>query len=82
MSPFRLVFYNHTWRIDGTVYTDYNGKPIPSQIPLSAILRGGRYTAAFFVVENADLDVMDRAHRWRSVPGERAVATGRHRGVL
>ena len=55
MSPFRLVFYNHTWRIDGTVYTDYNGKPIPSQIPLSAILRGECYNSPFLVVGNADL---------------------------
>ncbi|KAH9923952.1 uncharacterized protein BXZ73DRAFT_91362 [Epithele typhae] len=33
------VFYNYTWSEDGD-YSDYNGKPIPSRIPLSALIRG------------------------------------------
>ena len=41
-NSLRFVFYNHTWNMDGSLYSDYNGKPIPSQIPLSAILRGKR----------------------------------------
>ncbi|KAI0747642.1 hypothetical protein C8Q80DRAFT_1120344 [Daedaleopsis nitida] len=33
-----FVFYNYTWSYDGD-YADYNGKPIPSRIPLSALVR-------------------------------------------
>ncbi|KAJ8468278.1 hypothetical protein ONZ51_g9748 [Trametes cubensis] len=35
-----FVFYNYTWNDDGSDYSDYNGKPIPSRIPLSALIRG------------------------------------------
>lgn len=35
-----FVFDNYTWNRDGSDYTDYNGKLIPSRIPLSAIMSG------------------------------------------
>ncbi|PCH34414.1 hypothetical protein WOLCODRAFT_135702 [Wolfiporia cocos MD-104 SS10] len=35
-----FVFDNYTWNGDGSDYSDYNGKLIPSRIPLSAIIRG------------------------------------------
>ncbi|KAI0668526.1 hypothetical protein C8Q78DRAFT_1098866 [Trametes maxima] len=35
-----FVFYNYTWNDDGSDYSNYNGKPIPSRIPLSALIRG------------------------------------------
>ncbi|KAI8999008.1 hypothetical protein BD414DRAFT_406900 [Trametes punicea] len=35
-----FVFYNYTWNDDGSDYSDYNGKPIPSRVPLSALIRG------------------------------------------
>ena len=35
-----FVFDNYTWNPDGPDYTDYNGKLIPSRIPLSAIMSG------------------------------------------
>ncbi|KZT66116.1 hypothetical protein DAEQUDRAFT_730613 [Daedalea quercina L-15889] len=35
-----FVYYNYTWRDNGSQYTLYNGKPIPSQIPLSVLLQG------------------------------------------
>lgn len=35
-----FVFDNYTWNPDGPDYSDYNGKLIPSRIPLSAIMSG------------------------------------------
>lgn len=35
------MFDNYTWnRDDGQEYSDFNGKPIPSRIPLSALVAG------------------------------------------
>jgi hypothetical protein len=39
MPPVRFVFDSYVWKRDG-VYADFNGKRIPSQIPLSALLAG------------------------------------------
>lgn len=33
---------NFTWNPDGSLYTKYNDKDIPSQIPYSALIRGIR----------------------------------------
>ncbi|KAI0333985.1 hypothetical protein GY45DRAFT_1243411 [Cubamyces sp. BRFM 1775] len=35
-----FVFSNYTWNDDGSVYSIYNGKPIPSQIPYTVLIRG------------------------------------------
>ncbi|KAL1951083.1 hypothetical protein VTO73DRAFT_232 [Trametes versicolor] len=35
-----LVFENYTWADDGSLYSEWNGKLIPSQIPYSALVRG------------------------------------------
>ncbi|KAH9936916.1 hypothetical protein B0H21DRAFT_698938 [Amylocystis lapponica] len=35
-----FVFYNYEWRLDGTKYSTYRGKLIPSQIPITALLSG------------------------------------------
>ncbi|KAH9854300.1 hypothetical protein C2E23DRAFT_726571 [Lenzites betulinus] len=35
-----FVFGNYTWNDDGSIYTDYHGKPIPSQIPYSVLIQG------------------------------------------
>ncbi|KAI0780428.1 hypothetical protein BD413DRAFT_464442 [Trametes elegans] len=35
-----FVFANYTWNDNGSQYSDYNGKKIPSQIPYSAMIRG------------------------------------------
>ncbi|TFY54518.1 hypothetical protein EVJ58_g8818 [Rhodofomes roseus] len=35
-----FVYYNYTWRDDGSTISYYNGKPIPSTIPLSALMQG------------------------------------------
>ena len=35
-----FVFDNYTWNGDGSDYTDYNGKLIPSQIPHTVMIRG------------------------------------------
>ncbi|KAL6307747.1 hypothetical protein BKA93DRAFT_727123 [Sparassis latifolia] len=35
-----LVFDNYTWNEDGSDYSDYNGKLIPSRIPLTALIQG------------------------------------------
>ncbi|KAF9219951.1 hypothetical protein BS17DRAFT_788339 [Gyrodon lividus] len=35
-----FVFDDYVWNPDGSLYTDYNGKLIPSRIPLSALLSG------------------------------------------
>ncbi|KAL6307767.1 hypothetical protein BKA93DRAFT_727030 [Sparassis latifolia] len=34
------VFDNYTWNRDGSDYTSYNGRLIPSRIPLSALIQG------------------------------------------
>lgn len=36
---FRFVFDNYTWNREG-VYSEFNGRIIPSQIPLSALVAG------------------------------------------
>ncbi|KAF9803969.1 hypothetical protein IEO21_09507 [Rhodonia placenta] len=35
-----FTWYNYTWNDDGSDYTLYNGKHIPSRIPMSALLGG------------------------------------------
>ncbi|KAI0652588.1 hypothetical protein C8Q79DRAFT_899661 [Trametes meyenii] len=35
-----FVFANYTWNDDGSLFSKYNGKSIPSQIPYSALIRG------------------------------------------
>ncbi|KAN0088728.1 hypothetical protein V8E55_005785 [Tylopilus felleus] len=35
-----FVFDDYTWAVDGTPYSHYNGKLIPSRIPLNAIIQG------------------------------------------
>ncbi|KAH7920519.1 hypothetical protein BV22DRAFT_1107628 [Leucogyrophana mollusca] len=35
-----FVFNDYTWNADGSWYSDFNGKLIPSRIPLSAIISG------------------------------------------
>ncbi|KAI8982856.1 hypothetical protein BD414DRAFT_418873 [Trametes punicea] len=35
-----FVFANYTWNDDGSLYSTYNGKKIPSQIPYSVMIRG------------------------------------------
>ncbi|CDO74834.1 hypothetical protein BN946_scf185022.g4 [Trametes cinnabarina] len=39
-SIFSFVFANYTWNDNGSPYSDYNGKKIPSLIPYSALIRG------------------------------------------
>ncbi len=36
----RFVFSNYTWNPDGSKYSDYNGKKIPSLIPYSVMIAG------------------------------------------
>ncbi|EKM56441.1 uncharacterized protein PHACADRAFT_253563 [Phanerochaete carnosa HHB-10118-sp] len=43
-----FVFDNYTWNRDGSEYTDYNGKLIPSQIPLSALISSPLNGGPFF----------------------------------
>ncbi|KIP11864.1 hypothetical protein PHLGIDRAFT_98965 [Phlebiopsis gigantea 11061_1 CR5-6] len=43
-----FVFDNYTWNRDGSEYTDYNGKLIPSQIPLSALITSPINGGPFF----------------------------------
>ncbi|KAI9066483.1 hypothetical protein FKP32DRAFT_1565787 [Trametes sanguinea] len=42
-----FVFANYTWNDDGSIVSYYNGKPIPSQIPYSALIRGPAVGGAF-----------------------------------
>jgi hypothetical protein len=35
-----FVWYNFTWNRDGPEYSDFNGKKIPSRVPLSTMLGG------------------------------------------
>ncbi|CCM02231.1 uncharacterized protein FIBRA_04311 [Fibroporia radiculosa] len=43
-----FVWYNYTWNDDGSKWTLYNNQPIPSRIPLSAILDGPAVGASVF----------------------------------
>lgn len=40
------MFDDYVWKPDGSLYSEYNGKLIPSRIPLSALL-GGKYHPQF-----------------------------------
>lgn len=37
---FRFVFDNYTWNRDGPEYSEFNGKRVPSRIPLSVFVAG------------------------------------------
>ena len=37
---FRFAFHNYTWSVGESEYSDFNGKVIPSRIPLSALISG------------------------------------------
>lgn len=39
-SCIRFVFDNYTWNPDGSDYSSWNGKLIPSRVPLSTMLSG------------------------------------------
>lgn len=45
-----FVFDNYTWNGDGSDYTDYNGKLIPSQIPHTVMMRGAFVLISPFVI--------------------------------
>jgi hypothetical protein len=46
-----FVFNDYVWNPDGSLYSEYNGKQIPSRIPLSALL-GGMYHPRFCFVNS------------------------------
>ena len=42
-----FVFYNYTWNDNPNEdYADYAGKPIPSRVPLTALIRGELHTVS------------------------------------
>ncbi|KAI8981365.1 hypothetical protein BD414DRAFT_492453 [Trametes punicea] len=47
VSDRSFVFGNYTWNDDGSVFTYYDGKPIPSQIPYTALIQGPSVGGAF-----------------------------------
>ena len=52
----RFVWYNNTWNRDGPNYSDFNGKKIPSRIPISTMLSGTlwrQYFGLFFFLINS-----------------------------
>ncbi|KAH9926412.1 uncharacterized protein B0H18DRAFT_1085010 [Fomitopsis serialis] len=53
-----FVFDNYTWNRDGSDYTDYNGKLIPSRIPNTALIRGSSVGDPFPPGDNASLAVV------------------------
>ncbi|CDO73384.1 hypothetical protein BN946_scf185013.g18 [Trametes cinnabarina] len=52
-----FVFANYTWNDDGSVVSYYNGKPIPSQIPYSVLIRGPVVGGTFPSGDDASLAV-------------------------
>ncbi|OJT11139.1 hypothetical protein TRAPUB_12353 [Trametes pubescens] len=55
-----FVFYNYTWNSDlSQDYSDYSGKPIPSRVPLSALIRGPIVGGAWPSGVNAPLAVSE-----------------------
>lgn len=50
MAP-SFVFDDYIWNPDGSIYSEYNGRLIPSRIPISAIL-GGKYHVKFGFVNS------------------------------
>ncbi|KAI0373311.1 hypothetical protein BV20DRAFT_989987 [Pilatotrama ljubarskyi] len=63
------VFHNYTWNDDGSDYSDYNGKPIPSRVPLSALIRGPIVGGPWPAEEHAPLAVSEEY--WHHVCGDR-----------
>ncbi|KAH9830479.1 uncharacterized protein C8Q71DRAFT_367854 [Rhodofomes roseus] len=53
-----FAFDNYTWNRDGSDYTDYNGKLIPSRIPNTALIRGPAVGDPFPPGDNASLAVV------------------------
>ncbi|KAI0937462.1 hypothetical protein AcV5_005368 [Taiwanofungus camphoratus] len=53
-----FVFYNYTWNDSGYDHSLYNWKPIPSRIPLSALIRGPTVGAPLPSGEHAPRAVM------------------------
>ncbi|KZT63934.1 hypothetical protein DAEQUDRAFT_679527 [Daedalea quercina L-15889] len=53
-----FVFDNYTWNRDGSDYTDYNGKLIPSRIPHTALIRGPTVGDPFPPEDDAPLAVV------------------------
>lgn len=47
----RFVWYDYEWNPDGSRYTFYNGKRMPSRIPLSAFVQGGLPTSSLKAVD-------------------------------
>ncbi|KAI1788493.1 hypothetical protein LXA43DRAFT_974821 [Ganoderma leucocontextum] len=59
-----FVFYNYTWNDDASQdYSDYGGKPIPSRVPLSALIAGPMVGGAFPVSQQSPLAVAEEYYR-------------------
>ncbi|KAM5542589.1 hypothetical protein V8D89_003550 [Ganoderma adspersum] len=56
-----FVFYNYTWNDDASQdYSDYSGKPIPSRVPLSALIAGPIVGGAFPGPHHASLAIAEQ----------------------
>ncbi|KAI1792658.1 hypothetical protein LXA43DRAFT_886925 [Ganoderma leucocontextum] len=56
-----FVFYNYTWNANSNQdYTDYAGKPIPSRVPLSALIAGPIVGGAFPAGQHAPLAIAEQ----------------------
>ncbi|TBU29051.1 hypothetical protein BD311DRAFT_837218 [Dichomitus squalens] len=59
-----FVFYNYTWNDNPSEdYADYAGKPIPSRIPLSALVAGPLVGGAFPPGQHAPLAIAEEYYR-------------------
>ncbi|KIP04154.1 hypothetical protein PHLGIDRAFT_25752 [Phlebiopsis gigantea 11061_1 CR5-6] len=52
-----FVYDNYTWNRDNTEYSEFSGKPIPSQIPLSALISGPLIGGPFVLGDETPLSV-------------------------
>jgi len=55
----RFVFDDYVWNPDRSVYSDYNGKLIPSRIPLTALV-GGKYYLQFLSLYTTSVVMQDQ----------------------
>ncbi|KAH9857655.1 hypothetical protein C2E23DRAFT_748114 [Lenzites betulinus] len=66
-----FVFYNYTWNDNHAEdYADYSGKPIPSRVPLTALIRGPIVGGAWPAGDPAPLAVSEEY--WHHICDDRA----------
>ncbi|CCM02232.1 uncharacterized protein FIBRA_04312 [Fibroporia radiculosa] len=77
-----FVWYNYTWSDDGSKWSYYKGKPIPSRIPLSALINGPIVGGPVFTDANAPAPVSIAQDHFNDICPESARKTIKNDDVM